>query len=290
MPGYTYPGTDTLKNKLGAKTLDELEKQEARFVADRIYKVEIGEGPSGQFDTAHLKALHHFLFQDVFEWAGHTRDERVRLSDGTTATEPMMQKLGGTSFRPGEQIPAALIQVANNIRTAGYLRGLPQEQFAERAADVMSEINAVHAFREGNGRTQRTFMRELAKQAGHDLDFSVISGERMIQASIAAMDDGDPGVMRRLFKDAVIPERRAALAQAISALDAAGVSWNDEYIAAAEPGYPVVLALADIAGDQFRGDTPDALIIIGRTADLPAPTPSRGEVFTLKPRAWLSPG
>jgi len=250
----------------------------------------MGQGPKGQFDAAHLKALHLFLFQDVYEWAGHTRNEPVRLSDGTTATEPMMQKLGGTSFLPGEQIPAALDQVADDIRTAGYLRGLPQERFAERAADVMSEINAIHAFREGNGRTQRTFMRELAKQAGHDLDFSVISGERMIQASIAANDDGNPGVMRRLFKDAVIPERRAALARAISALNAAGVSWNDEYIAAAEPGYSVALTLADIAGAQFMGDTPDALIIIGRTADLPVPPPSRGEVFTLTPRSWLSPG
>jgi cell filamentation protein len=200
-----------------------------------------------------------------------------------------MQKLGGTSFLPGVQIPAALDQVADNIRNAGYLRGLPQEMFCERAADVMSDINAIHAFREGNGRTQRTFMRELAKQAGHDLDFSVISQERNIQASIAAMDDGDPDVMRRLFKDALIPERRAALAQAISALTAAGLNWNDHYIAAAEPGYSVELTLADIAGGQFVGRTSDA-IIIGRTADLPAPLPSRGEVFTLKPRAWLSPG
>jgi cell filamentation protein len=213
----------------------------------------------------------------------------VQLSDGTIATERMMQKLGGTSFLPGEQIPAALDQVADAIRTAGYLRGLPQEQFAERAADVMSDINAIHPFREGNGRTQRTFMRELAKQAGHDLDFSVISGERMIQASIAANEDGDPDVMRRLFKDAVIPERRAALAQAISALDAAGFSWNDQYIATAEPGYSVELTFAEIAGAQFMGDTSFG-IIIGRSADLPDPPPSRGEVFTLKPRAWLSPG
>jgi cell filamentation protein len=132
-------------------------------------------------------------------------------------------------------------------------------------------------------------MRELAKQAGHDLDFSVISGERMIQASIAANDDGNPDVMRRLFKDSVIPERRAALTQAIAALNAAGFPWNDHYIAAAEPGYSVVVTLADIAGAQFMGDTPDG-IIIGRTADLPSPPPSRGEVFTLKPRAWLSPG
>ena len=289
MPNYVYPGTDTVKNKLDAKNLDELERLEGPLVLLRRVQIDAGLGPAGQFDAAHLKALHRFLFQDVFEWAGHTRNERVRLSDGTTATEPMMQKLGGTSFLPGEQIPAALNQVADAIRTAGYLQGLSQEQFAERAADVMSDINAIHPFREGNGRSQRTFMRELAKQAGHDLDFSVISGERMIQASIAANEDGDPDVMRRLFKDAVIPERRAALAQAISALDAAGFSWNDQYIATAEPGYSVELTFAEIAGAQFMGDTSFG-IIIGQSADLPDPPPSRGEVFTLKPRAWLTPG
>jgi cell filamentation protein len=288
MPNYVYPGTDTVKNELGAKNLAELERLEGPLVLLRRVQIDAGLGPAGQFDAEHIKALHRFLFQDVFEWAGHTRNERMRLSDGTIATEPMMQKLGGMSFLEGERIPAALDQVADDIRTKGYLRGLSQEQFAERAADVMSEINAIHAFREGNGRTQRTFMRELAKQAGHDLDFSVISGERMIQASIAANEDGDPGVMRRLFKDAVIPERRAALAQAITALNAAGFSWNDHYIAAAEPGYSVELTLSDIAGAQFTGDTFSG-IIIGRTADLPSPPPSRGEVFTLKPRAWLSP-
>ena len=290
MPNYTYPGTDTVKNKLHARTLDELEQRESVLVFGRAAEIEMGQGPKGQFDAAHLKALHRFLFQDVYEWAGHTRNEPVRLSDGTTATEPMMQKLGGTSFLSGEQIPAALDQVANDIRTAAYLRGLPQERFAERAADVMSEINAIHAFREGNGRTQRTFMRELAKQAGHDLDFSVISGQRMIEASVAANDDGDLDVMRRLFKDAVIPERRTALAHAIADLNAAGVSWNDLYLAAAEPGYLVELTLSGIAGAQFTGEDAASGIIVGRTADLPSPPPSRGEAFTLKPRGWLSPG
>jgi cell filamentation protein len=289
VPNYTYPGTDTVKNKLNARTLDELEQRESALVFGRAAEIEMGQGPKGQFDAAHLKALHRFLFQDVYEWAGRTRNERVRLSDGTIATEPMMQKLGGTSFLLGARIPVALNQVADDIRNAGYLRGLPQEEFAVRAADVMSEINGIHPFREGNGRTQRTFMRELAKQAGHDLDFSVISGERMILASIGASDDGDLDEMRRLFKDAVIPERRAALAQAIADLNAAGVAWNDLYIAAAEPGYSVELKLSDIAGAQFRGDDMSSAIIVGRSADLPEPPPSRGEVFILRPRAW-SPG
>lgn len=289
MPGYTYPGTDTVKNKLGTKTHDELEKQEARFLAARAYQIETGEGPSGQFDAAHLKALHGYLFQDVFEWAGHTRDERVRLADGEVATEPMMRKIGGQPFVTGARIARTLDRIAADIKKAGYLRDLEPETFAARAADIMAAINAVHPFREGNGRTQRAFVRELAKQAGHELDFSVISQARMIQASIAANEARKPGMMRRLFKDAVIPARREALAKAIASLEAAAFPWNDRYVAAAEPGHRVELVLAGIAGEQFMGRTSNA-IIIGRCDDLPSPAPARGKTFTLKPRAWLSPG
>jgi fido (protein-threonine AMPylation protein) len=52
----------------------------------------LGQGPKGEFDTAYLKAIHRHLFQDVYEWAGRTRDDRVMLSDGTIASEPVLRK------------------------------------------------------------------------------------------------------------------------------------------------------------------------------------------------------
>jgi cell filamentation protein len=70
VPGYTYPSSDTVKNKLGARTLEELERLEGPLVGFRRAEVDAGRGPVGEFDAAHLKALHAFLFQDVFEWAG----------------------------------------------------------------------------------------------------------------------------------------------------------------------------------------------------------------------------
>ena len=68
----------------------------------------------------------------------------------------------------------------------------------------MAELNAIHPFREGNGRTQRVFVSELAREAGHVLDFTVVSRERMIAASVAANEDGDPAMMRRLFRTVVV--------------------------------------------------------------------------------------
>lgn len=180
MANYTYPGTDTLKNKYGETDFGKLERREASPVAARQVEIEAGYGPHGQFDTDHLRAIHRHLFQDVYEWAGRTRAEGVRLSDGTIATELIMHKQGSADFLVGVLISSALDDLAERLREADYLRGLSREEFATRAADVMAFLNAIHPFREGNGRTQRTFVRALAKEAGHSLDFTVVSKERMI--------------------------------------------------------------------------------------------------------------
>jgi cell filamentation protein len=89
---YTYSGTGIIKNKFDALEQSQLEQLEGRFVAARRDEIAGGHGPIGDFDARHLKAIHRHLFQDVYEWAGRTRNERVRLSDGTVATEPVMHK------------------------------------------------------------------------------------------------------------------------------------------------------------------------------------------------------
>jgi cell filamentation protein len=209
------------------------------------------------------------------------------------ATEPTLRKILGRPFAEGEAIPAALDGVASKLREANYLRDLPREDFAERAADIMSELNAIHPFREGNGRTQRAFMELLAYAAGHELDFEVVSKERMIQASIAAHEDNDPSMMRRMFDEISDPARTALLREGIEKLQGAfdreaqrtgkePVSWNDRYVATLTPGHSVELVLAGIAGDQFMART-DAQILFGKTSDLPDPHPERGERFTVTP-------
>ena len=221
-----------------------------------MIELTLGHGPQGRFDADHLRAIHHHLFQDVYEWAGQTRDERVELSDGTIATEPVMHKPGGADFLIGRFIPDALDDLAKRLRDADHLRGLSREEFAARAADLLAEMNAIHPFREGNGRTQRTFVRELAKEAGHSLDFAVVSKERMIRASIAANEDGDPTMMHRLFNEISDPSRVAALRQAIEFFEKQRFPWNDRYLATTEPGHPLELTMVGTAGRSFHGPHP----------------------------------
>jgi cell filamentation protein len=146
----------------------------------------------------------------------------------------------------------------------------------------MADLNAIHPFRDGNGRTQRAFVSELAQQAGHCLDFTVVSRERMIAASIAANEHDDPTMMRRLFNEISDTARVAALRQAIDFLGQQRFPWNDRYVATTEPGHEVELTLAGVAGAHFMGRT-SSQILIGKTVDLPEPRPQRHETFTIVP-------
>jgi cell filamentation protein len=280
LPGYTFPDGLTLKNKLGATNHEELEIAETRFVSDRLLEIQLGKGPTGNFDAAHLKAIHRHLFQDVYEWAGHTRDERFLLSDGTIATEPILRKPDGKPFMAGPLIEKELDRITRKLSEEKHLRGLSREEFAARGADVMVDLNGVHPFREGNGRTQRVFIEALAREAGHSLDFSVITRERMIQASIAGNENGDLGMMRRLFNEISDPVRVAALSKAIGDLDRLGFPWNDRYLATTEPGHQIDVKFAGLAGDPFMARTRTG-ILFGKTSDLPEPRPEKGQEFTL---------
>jgi len=235
---------------------DELDAKEADYVSNRLLQFELDHGPTGQFDAAHLKAIHRHLFQDVYEWAGRTRDEKVRLSDGTVATEPVLRKLDGKPFLRGRRIANAHNRIAATIRNVNYLRGLPRAEFAYRAADILVGINAAHPFREANGRTQRAFIRALAPQAGHAIDFSVGSRRRITQASIVG---NEQGMMRRMFDEISDPVRVPALDKAIEALSRMNFPWNDCYIATAEQGFRVEVTMAGMAGDQFMARTTDAV-------------------------------
>jgi cell filamentation protein len=112
-----------------------------------------------------------------------------------------LSKVEGKPFILGALIARDLDRIAGKLAEENHLRELPRKEFADRAADVMVDLNRVHPFREGNGRTQRVFMEALAQEAGHGLGFWVVSRERMIQACMAGNEAGDPSMMRRLFRE-----------------------------------------------------------------------------------------
>lgn len=176
---YTYPNTsddpdrtNVLKNRWGIETHAELRVKEYRATAVRMSEIAEGDGPKGNFDKAHLKAIHGYIFQDVYEWAGHTRNESPIVEGQRVEPIGGLSK-GGTTFLPGSRIDMGLDEALKPIRDTQALRNATPEEFAERAGRVLSELNYVHPFREGNGRAQEAFISELGRHYGHEIDFSV---------------------------------------------------------------------------------------------------------------------
>ncbi len=168
---YTYPDSDILKNKADLHTQSALDAFEADATAIRL--LELTERPiTGKFDLPHLQAIHRHLFQDVYDWAGQLRT--VDISKG------------GSRFGNCGLIESYLGQQLENIAKENFLIAQAPEAFIQRLAHYMSEINAAHPFREGNGRVQRAFCAQLAEQAGYFIDFADVSRDEMVTAMIAS--------------------------------------------------------------------------------------------------------
>jgi cell filamentation protein len=226
----------------------------------RIY--EILQNPIvGEFDIAHLKAIHKQVFQDVFAWAGEFRTAMLGKAEyfgrpPTWFTSPHLLDHGAE-------------RIFGSLKRANLLRGLSQVQFAPEAARLLAEINKLHPFREGNGRTQRLFLDALTRQAGHELHFDVVSRERMVQASIEA-NAGSLGMMTRMFEEITDADRIQPLRRAIAFLSQEKFDWNETYIATTTTGESYTGRLVGRDGEAFMMRSDDNRILIGRALDIDA--------------------
>jgi cell filamentation protein len=178
---YSYPGTNVLRNKLGLRSAEELVAFEAEITSQRASE----PLPEGDFDYAHYRSIHHHLFQDVYEWAGQQRMVRIG-KDGNWFCFP-------------EHIEGQMNRLLSDLSEENLLTGLDGASFARRAAHYLAELNAIHPFREGNGRAQLSFVTLLAENAGHPLKLDELDPSEMLDATILSFG-GDEGALERLLK------------------------------------------------------------------------------------------
>ena len=171
-----------------------------------------------------------------------------------------------------------LKQVFDELAADHFLEGLPRREFARKIAALFSEINRIHSFREGNGRTQRQFVRQLADSLGFKLHFEVVSKERLIQASILSAN-GDVAMMERLMDEITDTERVQSLAKVIAHLENSRFGWNDIYLATTAPGenYAGTFAGSDGANFSFRDD--ENRNLVGNAKDLKRPAESGEKII-----------
>jgi len=143
-----------------------------------------------------------------------------------------------------------------------------------------AEINRVHPFREGNGRAQRQFVRQLSSSVGYKLHFEVVSKERLVQASILSAN-GEIAMMTRLMDEITDTERIQPLAKVIDHLKRNHFNWNDVYIATTTTGEQYTGTFAGSDGGNFFFGTEQNQIFVGKLRDLKqAPGPGDKINFT----------
>jgi len=182
---YVYPGTRVLRNIENIRDAEELARFERLMTAQRLR-----EGlPGVELSANGYRELHRHLFQDVYDWAG--RDRTVEIAKGDSL------------FCLPQFIGPELDKRFAAIKAERYLKQLSAAQFAKQAAEHISELNAIHPFREGNGRTSRAFLVVLGRQAGHRIEMRRIDPRAWIDASRASFRTGDCKLMCAVIAAAV---------------------------------------------------------------------------------------
>ena len=181
---YADPVTGVLRNKLGLSTAAALEAAEREIThAALILLTETPVRPA--YDLAHLCEVHRRIFGDIYGWAGQVRTVAIAK---------------GTMFCLPQYIRPSAVEIFRQLRDENFLRGLNRDAFVDRLTYYLGEVNAVHPFREGNGRTQRAFFEQLTDDAGFTLAWQRLDAGRNIAASAAIMR-GDAAPMRKMLDE-----------------------------------------------------------------------------------------
>lgn len=184
---YRYPNSKVLINKLDIRDFDKLVEIERQYSYFRLAQLQV-EPIKGKFDLKHLQGIHKHLFKDIYSWAGELRTLNISK--------------GNTMFAPSHVIKPYADDLFDKLKRENYLKGLDIDKFAERLSFHASEINIIHPFREGNGRSTREFLRELADQASYEIKYQSIPKQELYNAFIKSVEDYSD--LKRIFKNNII--------------------------------------------------------------------------------------
>jgi cell filamentation protein len=153
-------------------------------------------GPvKGHFDAAHLRRIHARIFENIYPWVGEFHLVNIRRS-------------ASYFFALVQFMEANLDRTLTELAAEKHLKGLSADALARRAAHYLGELNSIHPFREGDGRTQREFIRKLAAEAGQRINWGHVTREQMVDASIESHNFARNSAIAALIASAILPIRR----------------------------------------------------------------------------------
>lgn len=171
---YCYEGTNVLINKFNIrdnKTLQEIEK---KIVLTKLFELHKNKR-IGDFSKNHFLSIHKYLFEDIYPFAGKIRTENIAKDY--------------FSFAEWEYIESELDSLLNKLEKQNYLKNENKDELAKSLAFYLAELNVLHPFREGNGRTIREFIRQLAYKNGYIFDLKNVSSKQFLEASKKSVVD-----------------------------------------------------------------------------------------------------
>lgn len=180
-----YEGTSVLINKFDIRDEKQLEIIEQGITSAMIAKALI-ELPFENVDFEFYKSLHRYVFEDIYEWAGQTRN--VNMSKK------------GTNFCSCDNIEETGKKIFDKLKQSNYLKDFDGTDFIDEFTDLYCILNYLHPYREGNGRIQRLFLSMLLKNMGKNIDFSIIDKDLFMIATIKSVS-GDVFALRDIFKE-----------------------------------------------------------------------------------------
>ncbi len=179
---YCYPNTSVLINLLDLTSGHDLEAAEVEFTSYRLQTFQ-PDFENLTFDA--LCQIHRHLFQDLYQWAGEVRTVDISKQD--------------TYFCNVRFILSSALKCFDVLQKNNYLRQLNHSEFVKGLADFFCEMNVVHPFCEGNGRSLRLFCEILALQAGYELSWRYVSQQTWLDANISGYQ-GNLLPLIQLFK------------------------------------------------------------------------------------------
>lgn len=184
---YCYPNSDVLINKLNITNQKDLYDAEVQLTSIRLQ--ELQKNPiKGKYDFNHLKSIHRYIFQDLYEWAG--KERTVEIGKGNLfCVTPYIQEYANSVFG---KYYSQCYDAKDNF-----------DDFIKVFADNYGDLNALHPFREGNGRTQREFARIVCLSCGYDFNLSCATHQEMLEASKLSFNKGDNSGFIKIFSKAV---------------------------------------------------------------------------------------
>lgn len=199
---YCYKGKDVLINKFNCTNPDELQKKESFFSERAITRILANPSVAiNQFGINLLSTLHYFLFGKTYDWAGKPR------------TEPIAK--GGTEFSDPKDVPYMLKAACDHIKEQNNYKGQSLGELVHSLASTHANLNLIHPFREGNGRTIRLFMTLLARYNGYDLNYALVPKQKQIQADNAALVYNDCTALANMYNNIILYPPEVQITQKI---------------------------------------------------------------------------